>query len=416
MAMTETLSPASSPSSPRSTVAAPASGHRGPRTPLSLRNLLHEKLRTGVAMSGVAFAVVLILMQLGFFFSVVTTATLVYDQLNYDIMLLSVDYLHFGKASDLPRQRLEQAASQRGVASARPLWIGFQMWVNPDRNLNKRRSMMLLGFEPDENMFENPDKNMFKLPEVKQMCDALRRPGRVLFDTHSRDEFGSPQPGMQTELGGKTVEVVGTYAMGIGFSADGGALMSERTFHQILPFLPADRMSMGLVRVDDKTQVDQIAAVLSQTLPRDTQVLTKAQLTWREQYHWVVKTSVGVIFGLGVFVALIVGMGVVYQVLSSDIARRMAEFATLAAMGYTPQYLARLVVTQAAILAVAGYVPGLIVASILFRVAAAEANLPMEMTWYLALSVFVICLGMCLASGQLAIRKLRGVDPAELFG
>ncbi|MBS0210025.1 MAG: FtsX-like permease family protein [Planctomycetes bacterium] len=380
---------------------------RPPRTPLALRNLLHEKLRTGVAMIGVAFAVVLILMQLGFFFSVVTTATLTYKQLDFQIALVSVDYLHLGKPGDLPRQRLEQAANVPGVAAARPFYIGFQMWLHPDRSLGKRRSMMLLGFDPDDKTFTSE--------EIDRQREALRLPGRVLIDRRSRDEFGNPQPGMQTELGGTAVEVVGTYSMGTGFSANGGATMSENTFRQILSFWSPDRMSMGLLRVDPKFDVNQVAKQLTAALPADTWVLTHDQLDYEEQYHWVVKTQVGIIFGLGVLVALLVGMGVVYQVLSSDIARRIAEYATLAAMGYTPRYLARTVVMQAVILAVAGFLPGLITASFLFRMAAAEANLPMEMTWQLASSVFLICVGMCLASGQLAIRKLRSVDPADLF-
>jgi putative ABC transport system permease protein len=150
-------------------------------------------------------------------------------------------------------------------------------------------------------------------------------------------------------------------------------------------------------------------------MPADTQVWSQAQLRGYEQYRWVVKTSVGIIFGLGVIVALIVGVGVVYQVLSSDIAWRMAEYATLAAMGYPPRYLARVVVAQATFLAIGGFLPGWLVAWGLFDFTASKARLPMNMTPLLTLIVFVICLVMCLASGLLAVRKLRAVDPAELF-
>ena len=62
--------------------------------------------------------------------------------------------------------------------------------------------------------------------------------------------------------------------------------------------------------------------------------MTRAEIAAHERRHWVTKTSVGIIFGFGVFVALLVGIAIVYQVLSSDISSRLAEFATLKAIGY----------------------------------------------------------------------------------
>ena len=47
------------------------------QTPLAWLNLVHERVRTLVAMAGVAFAIILILMQLGFYNSVRLTASLV---------------------------------------------------------------------------------------------------------------------------------------------------------------------------------------------------------------------------------------------------------------------------------------------------------------------------------------------------
>ena len=57
--------------------------------PLALRNLVHGKTRTLVALGGVCFAVTLLFMQLGFFASVPLTAMLTYDALDFDILLVS---------------------------------------------------------------------------------------------------------------------------------------------------------------------------------------------------------------------------------------------------------------------------------------------------------------------------------------
>ena len=78
------------------------------------------------------------------------------------------------------------------------------------------------------------------------------------------------------------------------------------------------------------------------------------------------RTSVGVIFRMGVFVACIVGTIFVYQVIATDIANHFAEYATLKAIGYPEKYLSGVVLRQALVLSVLGYVPALLVALVLY--------------------------------------------------
>ena len=54
---------------------------------LAYRNLIHSKVRSLVAIAGIGFAVTLLLMQLGFLNSVSLSATLIYDTLDFDILL-----------------------------------------------------------------------------------------------------------------------------------------------------------------------------------------------------------------------------------------------------------------------------------------------------------------------------------------
>src|SRR5207237_1336513 len=131
--------------------------------------------------------------------------------------------------------------------------------------------------------------------------------------------------------------------------------------------------------------------------------------------HWERNTSVGTIFGLGVGVALVVGTVFVYQVISSDITNHFAEYATLKAMGYADGYLSSLVLQQAVILALAGYLPGLLVSLALYEFASAMAYIPIDMTARRAVLVFVLAVLMCALAGFLSLRKVRRADPADLF-
>lgn len=384
------------------------------KTPLALRNLLHDKVRSVVALAGVTFAVVLILMQLGFYGSVEQTATTIYKQLEFDILLTSPQYLHISKPSTLPRARLEQAASVRGVASVSPLYLGFNLWLNKassNRPQAQRRGIFV--------MAQNLNDTVFRLPEVRAQRSLLRVPGHVLMDTRSRQEFQPWYPGWTTEVGRKQIEVVGAFTLGSGFGADGAIITSLESFLKLFPARTRDQVSLGLVRLDPQSGANpsEVAERIRALFParRDVRVLTRAEIEEQERHHWVNKTSVGFIFSLGAVVGFLVGTAIVYQVLASDIANHLAEYATLKAMGYGPGYLAKVVLQQALILAFAGYLPGLLIAQGMYWLTSEGAHIPMQMTWQIRGLVLALSLAMCSMSGLFSLRKVFGADPADLF-
>ena len=68
-------------------------------------------------------------------------------------------------------------------------------------------------------------------------------------------------------------------------------------------------------------------------------MLTKAGLIAKEQGFWHHVAPIGTVFSIGVVMGFIVGLAICYQVLFSDISERLAEFATLKAMGYSDSRL-----------------------------------------------------------------------------
>ena len=107
--------------------------------------------------------------------------------------------------------------------------------------------------------------------------------------------------------------------------------------------------------------------------------------------------------------------GGLYQVLASDIDNRLPEYATLKAMGYGPGYLSGVVLEQAMTLALAGFLPGLLVSNALYALTAREAHVPMQMPLGLAGGVLLASVLMCVMSGLLSLRKVLAADPADLF-
>jgi putative ABC transport system permease protein len=387
-------------------------------TSLAWSNLVHQKTRTAIAVAGASFALILIFIQLGFLAAVKTGATLIYDGLDFDLLLISSEYGDINRPGTFAQERLAVARSLPEVETAAPLYIGFQLWRNPvakeeDRQWGRRRrSIMILAYDLTEPVFRR-----LQAVEPADAPAALARADTVLIDRCSRAEFG-PQEGPQrmtaTELGRHRVEVVGRFTLGTGFGADGLLVTSDRTYARVLG-RPLDRVCLGLVRLRGSASPADVQRRLNALLPADVRVCTREEICARERRHWVDNTSVGIIFYLGALVALAVGVVFVYQVVSGDVASHLSEYATLKAMGYSSGYLSWVVLQQAVGLALLAYLPSVGAALGLYALTRSAAGIPVSMTAGRLALVLALAILMCSVSGILALRKVRAADPADLF-
>lgn len=380
------------------------------RVPLAWRNLKHQLTRTIVAVAGVAFALLLIFMQLGFYGGVERTATQLYDVLDFDLVMVSSQYVDLNQTRSFSQERLVQAMNVPGVASAVPFGVYAQRWKNMETG--KRRSIMVVGFDPADQVFRAEN---FEIPsQIREGQPKLVDPATVMIDTRSRAEFGSKEPGTPAELGSLPVTVVGNFTLGTGFSADGLVLVNSQTYRRAIGLDLKAQPNFGLLKLAEGYDPQQVADELNERLPADVKVVPRAPFLAAEQRHWVWDTSVGIIFTIGVVVAIIVGVVFVYQVMASDISNHLSEYATLKAIGYKNNYLTQVVLQQALILGVLGYIPGFLTALGLYSLAR-PAGIPAYMTLPLATAVLAMGLAMVSVSGLMAVRKAKAANPADLF-
>jgi putative ABC transport system permease protein len=379
--------------------------------PLAWLQLVREKLRLLVAVAGVAFAVILIFMQLGFRKALFDSSTRLHESFAGEIFLISPQFDFVAQPKSFSRRRLLQALGFPGVEAVSPVYLGLTLWKNPETG--KTRTIFVTGVDPSD--------RVLNLPGVQEQLDLIRLPDVALYDRAGRPEFGAVVASLaaghrvSTEVGNRRITVGGLFEMGTSFGVDATLLTSDTNFLRIFPQRRQGLIDIGVIRVHSGTDVAATRDALRASLPNDVLVLTRDEYIHREQAFWDSNTPIGYVFTFGVIMGLVVGAIIVYQILFADVSDHLAEYATLKAMGYPNRFLFGVVFQEAVILAVLGFIPGMLISMGLYRVAGEATHLPLQMTTPLAVFVIVLAVVMCCVSGGIALRKIRSADPAEIF-
>lgn len=379
--------------------------------PLGWMQLRHRPLRLLVALLGIGFAVLLIMMQLGFRSALFESAVRYHERLKYDIALFSPDSVFIVRPEQFSIRRLYQAQGDPAVESVAPVYIFPAVWKNPWSN--QRRTINLVGFNPADDLLDSKG--------FEQARPLLKKENVLIFDARSRPEFGPVAQTLRdkgrvvTEVNNREIQVIGLFEMGTSFGIDGSLMTSDDNWLRLFPDRSRNDIQLGLIKLKPGSDADQVRDRLKAALPKDVLVLTKADFVAREKAYWNRATPIGYVFAFGAIMGFVVGAIIVYQILFADVSEHLHEYATLRAMGYPSRFVAGIVLQQAAILGVLGYLPGLALSHFLYGRAAAATFLPLHVTFERAATVFVLTLGMCAISGLLAVRKVRKLDPAEVF-
>ncbi|MEM1241367.1 MAG: ABC transporter permease DevC [Cyanobacteria bacterium P01_H01_bin.26] len=379
--------------------------------PLAWLQLIRRKGRFLTAIAGIAFANILMLMQLGFQNALYDSNTRLHNRLNADLVLLNPTAQNLSNLNTFPRRRLFQAANFPQVVSTSPLYVSIAFWKNPQTRQDT--SIIVLGF--------NPLQPAFDLPELRSNRNTMLFPDTLLFDRGSRGAYQETIAQIDrgervtTEIQGRQLVLGGLYRVGASFVADGSLMTSDQNFLRIFSDRQASEVSIGLVSLKPGSDVEAITKALRADLPDDVKILTQQEFIDFEANYWRSSTSIGFIFSLGVVMGFVVGVIIVYQILYSDVSDHLPEYATLKAMGYRNIYLLNVVSQEALILALSGYIPGYMISLWLYQLTRNATNLPLLMTLERALLILFLTMIMCAISGIIAMRKLRSADPADIF-
>ncbi len=384
---------------------------------MAWKNLTHDRRKLILALAGIAFAVMLMFQQRGFNHALFDSTVELIRRLDTDFLVLN--RARFALTSELrfPREVLERLASLPGVETVQPLYLENKLAL-AHRPGFPPRPIRVIGIEAKSEAFQDA------AGEVTAAASALQRPDTALLDRLSKRYYGfdlaQAEAGVPqgAELAGRRLEVAGLFSLGRDFAHEGNLVISTDNFRRYFRYRaedPLEVVDLGLIKLEASADPAAIGEVLKKSLPSGVMILSRDDFIKREIDFWARSTPIGIIFAIGAGIGFAVGVIICYQILATDISDHYRELATLMAMGYGRGYFFSLVLCQAWLLALFGYLPGLLLSWLLFQFNASWTGLLMMLTWERAAVILALTILMCSLSGVLAIRKLLSADPASFF-
>jgi putative ABC transport system permease protein len=370
--------------------------------PLAQRNLFHDKVRLTVTLTGIVFSVVLIVVQLGLFVGFTTATSNLIDHSGADLWITSKNVPYVEQGVAFSERKLNQVRAVEGVADAQKIIARWTQWKRHDGGQD---SVQIVGINVDDRM-ERP----WNLVEGR--VEDLKSPDAVILDELYKQKLGVTRVGEVFEIGGHRARVVG-FTRGIRSFTTSPYVFTTFKNAQNYTALREDQTMFILVKVAPGADLQRVRRDLLDHVT-DVEVFTTTQFSRMTTFYWMFTTGAGVAVLIAAALGLVVGFVVVAQTIYATTVAHIREFGTLKAMGAPNSYVYKVIMKQAAISAVIGYVLGMIVSAFVVH-ASQKGGAAILMPTSMAVGMFFLTLTMCVGAALVSINKVTRIDPAMVF-
>ena len=370
---------------------------------LALRNLLHDRVRLAVTLVGILFSIVLVAVQLGLYLGSSRMITANIARSNADLFVTTYGAKSFEDGGVLLTDRdRHQALAAAGVQSVVPIVVSFAEWRKPAGGSSR---VVLVGSDSE-------DKGLVPWSLAEGTLEDIKAPDAIAVDRSYLDELGVTGIGDTAQAAMGRVKIRALTEGVRSFTQSPYAYTTLNRARQLLG-VGDDQSTFLLVKLAPGADVAKVQADLRQRLEGDD-VLTKDEFESRSLKQWLFRTGAGLALIGGAILGSLVGTVIVAQTLYSSTKDHIHEFATLRALGSSKGYIHKVILAQAGLSAVMGYLLGMMIA-LLILYASRNSSLPLVMTPGLAFWLFALTLFMCAISALSAIVKVTKIDPATVF-
>ena len=369
---------------------------------LAMRNLFYDKVSLAVTIVGILFSVVLVSVQLGIYAGTSRIITAVVEHAEGDIWIAAFGTKSIEESGVLSGNERHTALAAPGVAKVVPIVAAFNNWRKPD---GATQLCVVIGSNA-------ADEGLKPWNVVAGSVEALKLPNAVAIDDTYFEYLGVDGIGATAEISNQRVRVT-ALTNGIRSFTTTPYIFTTLNRARKLQGMQPDTASFYLVHLSAGADVETVRAELKRRLP-DLDILTKAEMKQRSISHWLFGTGAGIALIVGAILGTLVGTVIVAQTLYASTKDHINEFATLRALGSSSGYIHRVILTQAGLSAIIGYVLGMSIALFIVYISL-NSRLPIIMTPHLALGLLALTVSMCAISAISAIIKVTRIDPAMVF-
>jgi putative ABC transport system permease protein len=370
---------------------------------LATKSLLHDKLRFIITVSGVAFAVTLVFVQVGLFLGLLDNASITIDHINADLWVTSRNTPNIDFAHTFPETAVQRVRSVPGVSRADNLIVWF-MTVN-----------LPSGAQEGTLVYALEDFGGWNIPWNIQQGDLrdLKRGQYFFLDDSAVKRYGSFEVGQYREILGQRMKLIGRTRDALSFTTTPISFIDFERAQKLSPDLLSNRTTYVLVRLAAGADAAAVKAEIARRLPYND-VYTRKEWATRSRRYWVDSTGIGLNMYITVFLGCLVGIVVVAQTLYTSTMEHIKEFGTVKAIGGGNLDIYKILAKQASIAAVVGFALGAIMAYAMEPVIR-KISLKLIITPSFAAIVFVGSVLMCLGAAMISFRKVASIDPALVF-
>jgi len=371
---------------------------------LARRNLFHDRVRFAVTLTGIVFALVLIVVQFGLFLGFTTTTSNNVDHSNADLWVVFHGVGYFDTGRMFSERKLYEILATPGVQQAEKYIQNFAYWKKPDGGVE---NVQVIGFHAGSGLGEPWNVVQGTTLDVKQEDG-------IIVDELYKEKLGASRIGDRVEIGDHRARVVG-FTRGIrSFTTSPFVYTSfKNALNYTRPESHEDQLTYILIKVEPGFAIKEVQINI-QTRVSDVEVYTSGEFSSRTRFYWMFTTGAGLAVLTAALMGLVVGIAVVAQTIYAATMDHIREYGTLKAMGATNSYLYRVLIEQAVWSGTLGYGLALVIAH--FIVESSEKGgalilVPLSMK----MGMLFLAVAMCITAAMVSINKVTKLDPAMVF-
>ena len=368
---------------------------------LAWRNITRDYTRLAIAVIGVGFAVLLMMVQSGLLIGFAITSSSLIDNAHADLWIVPRGAKDVDQAGQMLERQKYRVLGIQGVNSIDSLVVRFADWKRPDGGTE---SVIIVGIETIEPALR--PWNLIQGSNNLSSADAI-----VIDELYSR-KLGVSRLGETVEIMNHRARVVGITSRIRTFTQSPYVFTSLKNA-KFLTGLPDEQTTYLLVRAQQGADIDGLRTALQAALP-STDVWTSSGFSWQTRIYWLVSTGAGAALLIAAILGVIVGLVIVSQTLYSATVERIEEYATIRAMGASNGYLRAIIVRQSLLSGTIGYALGLAAALLIAWLADRSSAAPL-LPLALLLLLAAVTLAMCVGASLISIKRVLNVDAASVF-